>query len=905
MRKFLLSLALFSSVVVSAQITSLTVEEIYTDDGTVTDYPIGYTTYHIYANMTNPNDVLSTIYGEVQTPLLLTITDGCMWNSFFGAENGGELNTAFCAFSPAACYDSFFTIGRINSSDPGGAIFLVEDGSQQFSNQFNNNTPCGGSFVVNTQVGGAYFGLPGDVNLFPENGKVLLAQITTDGCISGSFNAQVFPNWDSPGDPFIEQSNLQFFAPGCGAESYGCIDSGAINYDPAATEDNGSCLTCDLTISNFVATPPLCSNNTNGSVTVTVQTTSDFFPKYSLNNGAYTFGSPPLTKTYSNLGSGNYTVYARDTKFDDPGFNPGGIYGTCIVSQTANLTVLPVTIPTSTVTNITCNGAGNGTVVNAGANGGNGDYDYYLQYSPENTSVLDGNGNPIVLGTPSYNQLLPDCYRWQVIDGNGCTANSTQFCVTQPGALFLIVSSTVGATCSNSNNGTVVVTWGGGVGDVDWSLNIGGPYIDGTNVITNVPAGPGVMYGMDSNGCIDDVPFTINAPAAVVVNANATDPLCFNGTNGSIAASATGGNNSFTYSLDNISFGPGNFGGLNPGGYTIYALDGNNCAGQTTVTVDNPAEIDASNTVTEVSCNGENDGCVNVLINGGTSPYTVNGTNLVQFCDLAPGNYTYDILDANGCATTTEGTITEPTVLEATATGSDVSCNNEGDGSIVVVATGGIAPFVYSNNCGNNFQASNTFEDLDGGTFCLVVEDDNGCEVTISSVTIDEPVELEGTITTISGVDEDGGDISLNITGGTGDYEIAWTGPGGFSSDVEDLSGLDDAGTYTVTVTDENGCSWTDQVTITGINEFGQLFTINVSPNPTAGIFNLNIQGITENVVRYQITDAQGRMVEERMLNKNQSAVYEQINISHVESGVYFLNLLIGDSVQTIKVIKQ
>ena len=236
---------------------------------------------------------------------------------------------------------------------------------------------------------------------------------------------------------------------------------------------------------------------------------------------------------------------------------------------------------------------------------------------------------------------------------------------------------------------------------------------------------------------------------------------------------------------------------------------------------------------------------------------------------MAPGNYTYDILDANGCATTTEGTITEPTVLEATATGSDVSCNNEGDGSIVVVATGGIAPFVYSNNCGNNFQASNTFEDLDGGTFCLVVEDDNGCEVTISSVTIDEPVELEGTITTISGVDEDGGDISLNITGGTGDYEIAWTGPGGFSSDVEDLSGLDDAGTYTVTVTDENGCSWTDQVTITGINEFGQLFTINVSPNPTAGIFNLNIQGITENVVRYQITDAQGRMVEERMLNKN------------------------------------
>ena len=71
------------------------------------------------------------------------------------------------------------------------------------------------------------------------------------------------------------------------------------------------------------------------------------------------------------------------------------------------------------------------------------------------------------------------------------------------------------------------------------------------------------------------------------------------------------------------------------------------------------------------------------------------------------------------------------------------------------------------------------------------------------------------------------------------------------------------------------------------------------------GLFNLTIQGLSSNLVRYHVTDAQGRMVVERMLNKNQSVVAEQVDLTQFESGVYFLNLLIGDNVQTIKVIKQ
>jgi uncharacterized protein (DUF2141 family) len=545
-------------------------------------------------------------------------------------------------------------------------------------------------------------------------------------------------------------------------------------------------------------------------------------------------------------------------------------------------------------------------VVNAGANGGNGIYTYNLQYSPENTPALDDQGNPIILSSPNYSDLNPDCYRWNVVDGNGCVGNSTQFCVTQPAALFAIVVSTIASTCSDSNDGSVVMTWGGGTGDVDWSANnIDGPYIDGTNFIVDVASGAGIMYGMDSNGCMDEVPFTVASPAAVVVNATSTEPTCFNGANGTITGSATGGTGAFSYSLDNENFGSANFSGLAAGDYTVYALDVNDCPGQTTISIDEPAEIEASTSSTNVSCNGDDDGCIEVDVNGGTAPYQINGGNLVQFCDLAPGDYTYDVVDANGCTTTTSGSISEPVELDATTTSADITCNDEGDGEIVINATGGTAPYSYSNNCGDNFQSSSTFDDLDAGTYCVVVEDDNGCQVTISTITIAEPSELEGTITPISGVDEDGGDISLDITGGTPGYDISWEGPNGFSSSAEDLSGLDDAGTYTVTVTDENGCTWTESVTITGLNEFGVEYSINVSPNPTAGLFNLTIQGLNSNLVRYQVTDAQGRLVVERMINKNQSVVVEQVDLTQFESGVYFLNLLIGDNVQTVKVIKQ
>lgn len=906
MRKLLLSLALLTSVWASAQVTSITVEQIYTDDGTVADYPAGYSTYHIFANTTNPNDAVATVYGEVQYPLLLTISDGCIWNSFFGAEKGDDLNPLFCGVSPAACYDSFITIGRLNSQSPGGAIFLLEDAGQPFSNEFSNGQACGSSFVTNTQVGGAWFGLPGDVNLYPVDGKVLLAQITTDGCISGSFNLQVFPNFVNSGDPYIEQTDLQFSAPGCGIVAYGCTDSNAVNYDPAATEDNGSCLICDLEIANITTSTPTCSNSTNGSIVVNMQTTSDFFPKYSLNGGDLTFGSPPLTKTYSNLASGTYTLAARDTKFDDPGFNPGGIYGSCVVTTTVDFNILPVTIPASTVTNITCNGAGDGVVVNTGATGGNGNYTYNLQYSPENTPVMDDLGDPISLSSPNYSSLDPDCYRWNVVDENGCIGNSTQFCVTQPAALFAIVISTIPPSCSDSNDGQVIMTWGGGTGDVDWSANdVNGVYLDGSNIVQGLPSGPGIMYAKDLNECIDDVTFTIAATPAVSVSATFTDPTCFGGENATITGAATGGTGAFTYSLDNESFGSGNFTGLTAGEYTVYAMDANDCPGETVVTIGEPEEIEASTIPTDISCFGDNDGCIEVEINGGTAPFQINGSNLNQFCDLGPGDYTYDVVDANGCTTSTEGTVSEPSELLATTTTADVTCNNEGDGEIVIVPTGGTAPYTYSNNCGDNFQDSDTFDDLDGGTYCIVVEDDNGCQVTISTVTIQEPEELDGTITTISGVDEDGGDISLDVTGGTPNYDYSWVGPNGFTASSQDLSGLDDAGTYTVTVTDDNGCTWTESVTITSLNEFGVEYTINVSPNPTSGLFNLTIQGLSSNLVRYHVTDAQGRMVVERMLNKNQSVVAEQVDLTQFESGVYFLNLLIGDNVQTIKVIKQ
>jgi hypothetical protein len=149
------------------------------------------------------------------------------------------------------------------------------------------------------------------------------------------------------------------------------------------------------------------------------------------------------------------------------------------------------------------------------------------------------------------------------------------------------------------------------------------------------------------------------------------------------------------------------------------------------------------------------------------------------------------------------------------------------------------------------------------------------------------------------------GALDITVAGGNGGYSFAWSGPDNYTSADEDLTGIV-AGEYTVTVTDANGCSVTEMFGVpVGIGEYTFLQTIAVSPNPSTGLFNLNLEGATGENVVLNVYDAQARMVWTNTLSQAWGSVRSTIDLSGMATGVYQLELVANGSRQTVQLMKQ
>jgi gliding motility-associated-like protein len=132
----------------------------------------------------------------------------------------------------------------------------------------------------------------------------------------------------------------------------------------------------------------------------------------------------------------------------------------------------------------------------------------------------------------------------------------------------------------------------------------------------------------------------------------------------------------------------------------------------------------------------------------------------------------------------------------------NATCSGSTNGSVTVTGSGGTAPYQYSLN-GGAFQASGAFNGLAAAGYTITVRDANLCTTTVS-VTISEPALLSiastGVDASCPGVDD--GSITLTISGGTEPYNAIWSDgkTGAVRSDIKD-------GTYSVVVTDLNGCA--------------------------------------------------------------------------------------------------
>jgi hypothetical protein len=292
----------------------------------------------------------------------------------------------------------------------------------------------------------------------------------------------------------------------------------------------------------------------------------------------------------------------------------------------------------------------------------------------------------------------------------------------------------------------------------------------------------------------------------------------------------------FTASTANLS-------GLAAGTYNLTVTDSKGCVETTQVEVTQPDAISIDPTVTDVSCKGFNNGEISLAISGGTLPYTFlwnDGNTSQDRIGLVPGTYSVVVTDANNCIQILDDlVITQPSAeLSLSETHVNVLCFGGNNGSIDLTVTGGTEPYTYAwTKTGTPLFTLSTedISDLTAGTYNVTVTDALGCAETLS-VVITQPAALTLSVaktdpTCPPDAEEEefqsDGSITLTVTGGTGPYGYVWTAsnegevPIGQENN-QNLTGLV-AGTYTVVVTDANGCTATTTVTL--VEEF---------PNPEA-----------------------------------------------------------------------
>lgn len=300
------------------------------------------------------------------------------------------------------------------------------------------------------------------------------------------------------------------------------------------------------------------------------------------------------------------------------------------------------------------------------------------------------------------------------------------------------------------------------------------------------------------------------------------------------------------------------------------------------------------------SC-GQNDGAAIVIPGAGVAPYSYNWSNggtTQQISNVGAGVYMVTVTDANGCtdsASVSVNNIGGPTLQSAT--GTNVTCNGDGDGTATASATGGTPPYSYMWSNGGTTQS---ISNLGGGTYTVTITDANGCLVS-GTVTVTEPAALaagaSATDETCQGCND--GTATASPTGGTAPYTYNWSN-GSTSQNIFSLA----PGTYTVTITDANGCTTMQDVTVgmfVGVN-VGQSLQVDIYPNPSNGNFTINVESPTTNDITVELYGDLGQLVfsETRM---NTSVFNKQFTLNDVAAGRYMVKIKHGDHFTVRKLV--
>ncbi|MFH1321738.1 MAG: PKD domain-containing protein [Bacteroidota bacterium] len=450
----------------------------------------------------------------------------------------------------------------------------------------------------------------------------------------------------------------------------------------------------------------------------------------------------------------------------------------------------------SASTDASCAGSCNGSAT-VTVNGGTSPFTYSWSNGKTTTSVTG---------------LCAGTYTVSIVDSIGCYGTLNAI-IGEPAALSLSVSVT-DANCG-SPDGDATVSASGGTGSYTYLWN--DPNTQTTGIATGLAAGNYTVTVKDSNSCTKSAMASVSDAGGPTISVTANNvSACAGDNDGSIDINVSGGTLPYAYlwstgdTIEDIT-------NLTAGSYSVTVTDSAGCTANASATINEPSGMSLAFVITDANCGGAN-GSAAVTVIGGTAPYGYfwsTGDTNSTITGLSPGVYTVTITDANNCIDSADVVISN--IGGATITGAitDVICNGGSDGEIDISVTGGTGLYLYT---WSNAQVTEDITGLaTGGYFVIVTDYGNGC-MSVNSFTVDEPDVLSFTTSaTDAHCSYPDGSATASVSGGAEPYTYTWSN--GDSS--ETASGLD-TGMYGITITDANGCTASDSVTVS--------FTVDIQP---------------------------------------------------------------------------
>ncbi len=597
---------------------------------------------------------------------------------------------------------------------------------------------------------------------------------------------------------------------------------------------------CDLYAVLTVDGEVTCYAGNDGIATVTAM---DGIAPYTI-----LWDNNATTPTANNLTGGIHTVTVTDA-------NNCSVVGTVMIEEPAAWQI------SVTSTDETC--AFNDGTASVTATNGATPYTYAWNTSPMST-------------TNAISNLSGGTYIVTVTDTANCSLIDTAMIAPAP-EITISQQSISHVLCAGAMNGAATIAASGGSTPYTylWSNN------SNTDSISNVSGGTYFVTVTDANNCSAMDTITITEPNNPLVTSfqNINHVTCAGDMSGSATVNPTGGTPSYTYLWSNNA-NTNSISNVGGGDYFVTVTDANNCSIIDTITLTEPSPIILTSTAVDVSCSGANDGSASVSANGGASSYTYlwsNNANTSSISNLNGGTYYVTVTDGSSCFAIDTVIVNEsmPIVISLQSQ-TNVNCFGDNTGAAKINVSGGSMPYTYQ---WSNMTNLDSVSNVTAGIYSVTVTDASNC-TNIFSVTITQPtsalfISNIDTTKILCAGDMNGGFV-ITPSGGTAPYTYLWN-TNNLTNTISNIG----AGNYSVTVTDANGCSLVQNLTLNAPNPLtastgatslfcatdqnGVAF-INVSNGTAPYIYNWNsspinndtITGLTAGTYIVTVTDANG-----------------------------------------------